>query len=480
MELASGPNGHISVGGGASARGEGITYSGSSSCLDAQSGRVEIKWLRGLFTTWVTPTGASSLKGDNIIHEHFTASRIGAAPKIAAGEGEQARKPEMLAKKVQPAKPAERPQKPTAKAPAPRQQSETAKPSEQPAPPQPAVTPQQAARECASGDAIEKIRSCTQLIDSGSMSKKDLATAYTSRGYAYRDGRDTNRAILDFDKVIEFDPRNAAILAMRGTLYLSNREFDLAIADLTRAIEIDPQYVLAYSNRGVAWQATGQTDKALADFAKAIELAPRDAFIYAQRAGLHAGKGAFELAVADYAEAIELFPNEPTLHREQADVWLQMGKYEQAMAEFTKAITLAPRDAGGYRDRAVAAAVRGDLPGLFPILMRRCAWTRSVGRTTDPRGHARKNGKLRPCPCRLRQGHRSRRERRRCLSRPGPHSGGDRTARARFGRRSTRLSNSPPRAPRSLSVADCSAPGYGSFRMPWPILNAPSCSIRPA
>ncbi|QWG21275.1 tetratricopeptide repeat protein [Bradyrhizobium sediminis] len=80
----------FSLGGAASARGEGITYRGTWRCLDPKSGRVQIKWLGGLFTTWVTPTGASSLKGDNVIGEHFTASRIGAAPKVAAEEVKEA------------------------------------------------------------------------------------------------------------------------------------------------------------------------------------------------------------------------------------------------------------------------------------------------------------------------------------------------------------------------------------------------------
>ena len=53
---------------------------------------------------------------------------------------------------------------------------------------------------------------------------------------------------------------------------LLRRYDDRAIADYTRAIEIDPRDAVAYNNRGIAYRAKGDNDRAIADLAAAMRL----------------------------------------------------------------------------------------------------------------------------------------------------------------------------------------------------------------
>jgi Flp pilus assembly protein TadD len=66
----------------------------------------------------------------------------------------------------------------------------------------------------------------------------------------------------------------------RGNVYGRKGQFDKAIADYNKAIEINPKDAMAYNNRGVEYQNKGQYDRAVADYNKAIELNSKYAFPY--------------------------------------------------------------------------------------------------------------------------------------------------------------------------------------------------------
>lgn len=54
-------------------------------------------------------------------------------------------------------------------------------------------------------------------------------------------------------------------------------EYGKAIAEYDKAIDLEPRYALARFNRAYAYGETGEYDKAIADYSKAIELDPSDA-----------------------------------------------------------------------------------------------------------------------------------------------------------------------------------------------------------
>ena len=64
-------------------------------------------------------------------------------------------------------------------------------------------------------------------------------------------------------------------------------ELDKAIADFSKAIEIDPKSAIAYNNRGWAYEGKKDYDRAIADYSKAIEIDPKyDARLRQSRQGL--------------------------------------------------------------------------------------------------------------------------------------------------------------------------------------------------
>ena len=68
-------------------------------------------------------------------------------------------------------------------------------------------------------------------------------------------------------------------------------DYDRAIKDYDRAIQLDPKNVFAYRNRGIAYENKGDHDRAIQDYDRAIQLDPKDAVAYALRGILTRAKG---------------------------------------------------------------------------------------------------------------------------------------------------------------------------------------------
>ena len=163
----------------------------------------------------------------------------------------------------------------------------------------------------------------------------------TSRGVAYGEKGDYDKAIADYTEAIRLDPKlrrritaGAGLRAEgrlrqghrglyrghparpevaeayygRGCGYGEKGDYDKAIADYTEAIRLDPKFATAYYGRGVAYGEKGDYDKAIADYTEAIRLDPKLAEAYCSRGIAYANKGDYDKAIADYTEAIRLDP----------------------------------------------------------------------------------------------------------------------------------------------------------------------------
>ena len=82
------------------------------------------------------------------------------------------------------------------------------------------------------------------------------------------------KAISDYTKVIELNPKPAEAYNRRGTAYGRLGQFSKAISDYTIAITLDPRYAKAYYHRGVAHAFIESLEEAKQDLLKAVELDP--------------------------------------------------------------------------------------------------------------------------------------------------------------------------------------------------------------
>ena len=187
------------------------------------------------------------------------------------------------------------------------------------------------------------------------------AEAYSNRGAAYAKlGRHT-QAISDYTKAIELNPKYAGAYSNRGVAYDDLGQHTKAISDYTKAIELNPKYAEAYSSRGAAYTDLGQHTQAISDCTKAIELNPKYAGAYSNRGNAYYGLGQHTQAISDYTKAIELNPKFAEAYSSLGAAYGQLGEYTKALSDFTKAIELNPKFAQAYANRGAAYAFLGKL-----------------------------------------------------------------------------------------------------------------------
>ena len=93
--------------------------------------------------------------------------------------------------------------------------------------------------------ADQRINGCSSIIQSSRETRRNLAIAYYSRGLAYYDKGDDDRAIDEYNEAIRLDPKYAQAYFNRGNAYYQKGDDDRAIADYSEAIRLDPKYVCA-------------------------------------------------------------------------------------------------------------------------------------------------------------------------------------------------------------------------------------------
>ena len=103
--------------------------------------------------------------------------------------------------------------------------------------------------------------------------------------------------------------REAPAFLQSGTEAFQRGDYDRAIADFTRSLQGDPRNPTAYNNRGAAYNNKKDWDRAIADFTEAVRLDPNYAAPYRHRAFSYMQKGNFTQARTDVNRALQINPN---------------------------------------------------------------------------------------------------------------------------------------------------------------------------
>src|SRR5262245_17927189 len=227
----------------------------------------------------------------------------------------------------------------------------------------PAAAASQAEWEaCKGNDPDRSIAACTRIIQRRGETTTDAAIAYYSRGSAYANKGDGERAIADFSEAIRLSPK-VEFYFFRGFLYATKNDLDRAIADFSAAIQLDPKFADGYINRGNMYSSRGDLDRAIADFTEAVRLAPgvtKAAGALFNRGNAYSDKGDIARAIADYSETIRLDPKFAQAYGMRAAAYLVQGNKERASADYKEAMRLDPTLASASNERGKVYQLQGD------------------------------------------------------------------------------------------------------------------------
>lgn len=132
-------------------------------------------------------------------------------------------------------------------------------------------------RTCEDKSGAEAIAGCTVAIGSGKLSNEYIAITYLSRGTIFLQQEDYARAMADFNKSIQTDPKLALAFTTRGDVYFLQKNYTRAMADYDKAIHLNPGHATTFGNRGQTYFMQKRYVRALADLDEAVRLDPEDA-----------------------------------------------------------------------------------------------------------------------------------------------------------------------------------------------------------
>ncbi|MDB6022189.1 MAG: Tetratricopeptide 2 repeat protein [Pedosphaera sp.] len=154
------------------------------------------------------------------------------------------------------------------------------------------------------------------------------------------------KAVDDYDKAIQLNPKSAAAYFHRAYTYYLLKKPDRALDDCNAAIQLDPNQVHAYEYRGNIYIARGEYAEALGDYREAARLNSGDSSVYRMIAwildnkpGLRADIEKEAIKAATKACELSEWKNSPCLTT-LASAYAKAGDLDQAIDYQTKALSM--------------------------------------------------------------------------------------------------------------------------------------------
>jgi tetratricopeptide (TPR) repeat protein len=214
-------------------------------------------------------------------------------------------------------------------------------------------------------DPETTIGRCSYLINRVEMYSPSAAAVHVTRGSAYEDMGEFDRALKDYRQAMVYYPPYALAYHYRSRLYIRMRQYERAIRDADTAIKYQAKDAIAHDMRALAKAAMGKADEARADAAAATALAGDNAYHNNTRCwtrailntDLDTARAACDLAIRTKADAARL--------DSRGFVFFRLGDLAKARTDYDAALSLMPNSASslfmrGVLRRRVGETVAGD------------------------------------------------------------------------------------------------------------------------
>jgi tetratricopeptide (TPR) repeat protein len=168
-------------------------------------------------------------------------------------------------------------------------------------------------------------------------------------------------ACSDYDRILEFTPDDASVLADRGYTRWKRGDLAAARADLDRALALDPVLVAALINRGNVRFDGKDIAGALADFERAVAVEPASVKAWSHTGLARQELGDRQAALAAFDRAVSCDPADPEARYNRANLLVLLERPADAVADYGVAIGSDPRFRDAYFNRGVVHLRAGRL-----------------------------------------------------------------------------------------------------------------------
>jgi tetratricopeptide (TPR) repeat protein len=171
---------------------------------------------------------------------------------------------------------------------------------------------------------------------------------------------DPEKALADFDKAIELQPKEEEHRLARADFNRRRGEFDKALEDIDSLLGQNAENAGAYLAKAQILREQNKLDEALASLDKATELAPSAPGPYQQRGEIYRAKGDTKKAIEQFNRVLQLQPGFMLTLIHRAEAYLDNEQYDEALVDIEAVLKDNPTltVAHGLRAQALAQLKR--------------------------------------------------------------------------------------------------------------------------
>ena len=156
---------------------------------------------------------------------------------------------------------------------------------------------------------IGKIDIGIRYLDDFLKSNPNNISAILNRGNAYKNLKKYEKALDDYNKIIDIEPNFSDAHNNKGIVLQELQKLDEAIISFDRAIKINPNHFFAYNNKGIALKNLQHFEEAILNFDKAIKINPGFVDAYNSRGNVYKNLKLYDKALSDYEKIFKLKPD---------------------------------------------------------------------------------------------------------------------------------------------------------------------------
>lgn len=156
--------------------------------------------------------------------------------------------------------------------------------------------------------AAGEMEDATLAYNEAALAFRTEPVVFNSRGRHLQKLGKSREAIADFNRVLQFDPKQSAALTNRGLARMSLGELEAAEADFNASLALD-RSPTAYSLRGTVRLKQGRLEQATGDYINVVRLDPRNPLAHVDLGYARFFAGDFPAALRSFDLALELNPD---------------------------------------------------------------------------------------------------------------------------------------------------------------------------
>ena len=193
----------------------------------------------------------------------------------------------------------------------------------------------------------EQIAQLVELLAGSTRLPAILLTAddYLSRGNAYHEAGDYERALEAYNSALKLAPDNYQGLNNRGNALGRLGRFEEALRDYGRALGLAPTALegsITLVNRGATLHGMGRPEQALRDYAQALQLSPANPAALFNRGTALMEMNRHEEAIDDYDAVLKIFPDSSKALNNRGNALAMLGRWDEAIRDYHRALDLRP------------------------------------------------------------------------------------------------------------------------------------------